>query len=120
MHATDLSQIGTLRHGMDLLHCFSDTLQELRKNKHSVSTYSNRPIWFLSAGVYCSEIASQLRAHEVRKSITINITVKKKIFTYNSIHIDNLTKNFEHEPLSTEHQHWNPNIQPTCRLSVPE
>ena len=100
-------------------------LQELRKEKHCVCTYCSCHFGCVSAGVYCSEIASQLCAQEVRRSIVINITNKKKtsltkVFEITGIHIDDLTKNFEHKRLSTEHQHWNPNIQPTCLLSVTE
>jgi hypothetical protein len=61
-HATNLRQIGTLRHKMAPLHCFTDTLQELREEKHCVRTYSSRPAGFVNIGVYCSETASQLCA----------------------------------------------------------
>jgi hypothetical protein len=71
---------------MDPLYCFKDTLQELRKEKSCVRTYSNRPTGFVSADVYCRETASQLCAQEVRRSIAINITVKK------SLHLQEFSK----------------------------
>ena len=87
-------------------------------------TYSSRRFGFVSAGVYCSETAYKLCEQEVRRSIAINITNQKTslktVFEITGIHIDDLTKNFEHGLLSTEHQHWNPDIQPTCLLSVTE